>query len=115
MILRFYTGRSYLCPAGCRERCLPRGLQGSVALDDLQGDLDALLHILLGIALIASVGIAAAGAQIRAGQTHVAQGSAVGAAALTDPNFGRVIYAMCKSVDPIIYTANKQITTQEVE
>ena len=41
--------------------------------------------------------------------------SAVGAAALTDPNFGRVIYAMCKSVDPIIYTANKQITTQEVE
>ena len=40
---------------------------------------------------------------------------AVGAAALTDPNFGRVIYAMCKSVDPIIYTANKQITTQEVE
>ena len=41
--------------------------------------------------------------------------SAVGAAALTDPNFGRVFYAMCKSVDPLIYTANKQITTQEVE
>lgn len=41
--------------------------------------------------------------------------SAVGAAALTDPNFGRVIYAMCKGIDPIVYTANKQSTTQEVE
>lgn len=41
--------------------------------------------------------------------------SAVGAAALTDPNFGRVIYAMCKGIDPIGYTANKQSTTQEVE
>ena len=81
----------------------------------MQQHLDAFFHFRHGDVLHQAVAVVAAGGQVGAGQTHIAQGSAVGAAALTDPNFGRVIYAMCKSVDPIIYTANKQITTQEVE
>lgn len=44
----------------------------------------------------------------------IGKGSDVSTVALTNPSFAKTVYAMCKRVDPQIFTANKRNLTQEV-
>ena len=52
-----------------------------IQFDQIQQNFDALIHLLGGDALAGAVEVEAAGAEVRAGQAHIAQGRAVGAAA----------------------------------